>query len=306
MGGYVTTGLHFIRSGSGAPATEVFGRSNIDVSSARLGWKGVVAERGTTPSWSSDDVALAGHAVVINLDAETLRLQRRQGARFIDVHMPPGSLWITPAGAPMTHQFRDTCRWGAVELSAEKMRFVLRRELEPRGDFGTVDGALSAMVRALLDEATTGGSSGSLFIDQLTTAIAMRLACHAPSGIERVPTRSGIGKNRLSRVTDLIEGTLESAITVGDLAAVAGLSPAHFARAFKRETNETPHAFVMRRRIERARELMASGTSIAEAALGCGFTDQAHLSRVFKLRFGMTPGVFVRSARGRELSRPVE
>ncbi len=93
---------------------------------------------------------------------------------------------------------------------------------------------------------------------------------------------------------EAIEDRIAS-LTVGELAAVIGLSPAHFAREFKRATRETPHTFVLRRRLERARQLLIEGCPISEAAQRCGFSDQPHLTRAFKERYGLSPGVFVRT-----------
>lgn len=101
--------------------------------------------------------------------------------------------------------------------------------------------------------------------------------------------------DRLRLVIERIEDLLGAAVTVEELAAIADLSPAHFARELKRCTRETPHAFITRRRLERARQELMNGKSIVAVAHDLGFCDQAHLSRLFKRHFGVTPGVFVRA-----------
>lgn len=92
------------------------------------------------------------------------------------------------------------------------------------------------------------------------------------------------------RVQDYIEEHLDKPITVRDLSAVLYRTQAHFSRAFKRTFGLSPHAFVLRRRIERASQLMLEGkTPLSEIALRCGFTDQAHFSKRFRLHTGATP-----------------
>jgi AraC family transcriptional regulator len=81
---------------------------------------------------------------------------------------------------------------------------------------------------------------------------------------------------------------------VTELAACAGLSPYHFARAFKRSTGESPHAFVLRRRIIRARQALAEGLPLAETAALCGFSSQSHFTERFRAQTGITPGRFLR------------
>jgi AraC family transcriptional regulator len=82
---------------------------------------------------------------------------------------------------------------------------------------------------------------------------------------------------------------------VSGLAAVMGYSPDHFARLFKRDFGITPYQYVLNRRVERAKSLLrARGLSIAEVAMTCGFSTQAHLSSAFKARVGTTPGAYRR------------
>ena len=75
------------------------------------------------------------------------------------------------------------------------------------------------------------------------------------------------------------------------LAALAGYSPWHFLRRFRRETGLTPHAFHLLCRLRLARALLR-----AEAAVSAGFTDQSHLHKLFRRQHGMTPGQFRRAS----------
>jgi AraC family transcriptional regulator len=96
------------------------------------------------------------------------------------------------------------------------------------------------------------------------------------------------------RVIDYIEANMESDLRLAELGAVAEISRAHFARAFRNTVGMTPHAFVLQRRVARALELLTSRSlSINEVAVRCGFADQAHLTRVFKSRFGYPPSQYL-------------
>ena len=83
---------------------------------------------------------------------------------------------------------------------------------------------------------------------------------------------------------------LHRIIHIRDLSAVARRSPAHFSRKFKVAVGDSPHAYVVRRRVERACHLMmTSAASLSEIALSVGFSDQAHLCRLFRQAFGQSP-----------------
>jgi AraC-like DNA-binding protein len=95
---------------------------------------------------------------------------------------------------------------------------------------------------------------------------------------------------QIVRVQTFIEKNLDRTIHIRHLSAVARRSPAHFSRSFKRAFGETPHAYVMRRRLEKACYLMmTSSASLSEIALSVGFSDQAHLCRLFRQAFGQSP-----------------
>jgi len=100
---------------------------------------------------------------------------------------------------------------------------------------------------------------------------------------------------QIARVRAFIEENLHGNIDAKDLSAVAQRSPAHFARSFKQAFGEPPHAYVIKRRLERACHLMVTTSeSLSEIALGVGLTDHAHLSKLFQRAFGQSPSIWRR------------
>ena len=100
---------------------------------------------------------------------------------------------------------------------------------------------------------------------------------------------------QIARVRAFIEENLHSNIDTRDLSAVAQRSPAHFSRSFKRAFGEPPHAYVIKRRLERACHLMATTSeSLSQIALRVGFSDQSHLCRRFQRAFGQSPSIWRR------------
>jgi AraC family transcriptional regulator len=103
-----------------------------------------------------------------------------------------------------------------------------------------------------------------------------------------------------ARVRAFIDENLHRTIRVKDLGAVAQRSAAHFSRSFKQVVGESPHAYVVRRRLERVCQLMiTSSASLREIALSVGFSDQAHLCRLFRQAFGQSPSGWRRDLQSR-------
>jgi AraC family transcriptional regulator len=95
---------------------------------------------------------------------------------------------------------------------------------------------------------------------------------------------------RLRQIDELIDAKLDSALTVRDLAGCLGLSAGFFSRAFKAATGKPPHAYIIDRRISRARALLRSATGdLSQIAYACGFCSHAHMTSVFRARLGVTP-----------------
>ncbi|MBB3398632.1 MULTISPECIES: AraC family transcriptional regulator [unclassified Rhizobium] len=120
------------------------------------------------------------------------------------------------------------------------------------------------------------------------------------SEIERRSRGEGSGTGGLAgwqvaRVRSYIDRNLHRTIHASDLSAVARRSTSHFSRSFKQAFGEPPHAYIVRRRLEEACHLMlTSSVSLSEIALSVGFSDQAHLCKLFRQAFGQSPSMWRR------------
>lgn len=136
-----------------------------------------------------------------------------------------------------------------------------------------------------------GLSGQQLYFDQLRQSMLNRmllaltsLASH-PAKLEK----EGLAPFKTRRVLEFIVANLDQDLRLNTLADIAGSSKFHFSRAFRNTMGSTPHAFVMQRRLLRALELLRNRQPVGEVARLCGFADHAHLTRLFKQRFGLPP-----------------
>ena len=102
--------------------------------------------------------------------------------------------------------------------------------------------------------------------------------------------KGGLSSSRLRRVKELIDAKIESDLSLDEMAQSVVLSTAHFARMFRKSTGETPHQFVRRRRMDRAKAMLrAPDTRVLDVAVACGFKTQQHFAQVFREVCGVSP-----------------
>src|SRR5262249_19134320 len=195
-----------------------------------------------------------------------------------------GSIVLVPAGSP-THW-----RWSGrkdslhVHLQPSLVERVAAEafDLDPaRLSIPPLDGVqlpqLRAAMLAVNDELTAEAAGGSLAVESLANVLAVQLIRHIPSPPRNDRARGGaLPQGRLRAVVEYIEAHLDAAPTLEQMAAIAQVSPYHFARQFKTATGLPPHQYVIVRRVERAQQILREDLdlSLAEVAACAGFPDQ--------------------------------
>jgi AraC family transcriptional regulator len=155
----------------------------------------------------------------------------------------------------------------------------------------TQDPVAERLARALLAGEEAGQPYGQLYADCISTAIVARLLGSSKRTISGArPKVAELARWRLRRVTEYVEANLGEPTSLADLATAAGLTRMHFAAQFRAATGHPPHEYLLRRRIERAQEMLIEGaTPLVEIALSVGFQTQSHFTSVFKRFVGRPP-----------------
>jgi DNA-binding response OmpR family regulator len=111
---------------------------------------------------------------------------------------------------------------------------------------------------------------------------------------EQSSCRGGLAPWQERRAKESMSANLCGEFSVSRVAAECGMSRGHFGQAFKRSTGMTPREWLSTQKINKAKGLLLAGTSLAEAAQQCGFSDQSHFTRVFAAMVGAPPGAWLR------------
>jgi AraC family transcriptional regulator len=275
--------------------------------SDRLEWEGLDAARFRAAAASELNVpALTHHRFVLMArPPEELDL-RYEGVKR---HVPPpaGSIMLVPVGSAAHWRWNGRMETLIIFLEPGLIARVAAEafDLDPaRTTLPPLDGLdlphLRAAMGAVDAEMTAGGAGGRLAAESLANVLAVHLIRHvlAPHRPER--GRDGtLPRGRLRAVVAYIEEHLDANPSLEEMAAVARLSPYHFAKQFKRAAGMPPHHYLIARRVERAKQLLQGGgdLALAEVAARAGFGDQSQLCRHFKRLVGVTPGRFRTPAR---------
>ncbi len=151
------------------------------------------------------------------------------------------------------------------------------------------DGALRAVFEAAFAQGDDPDRDGMACESALLHLVA-GLRAHSTE-----PARAEArGAPDVRRARERLESDPAAAVTLDELARDCSLSRYQLLRAFTRAFGLPPHAWLMQRRLARARQLLRIGTPLAEVAASSGFSDQSHLTRCFLRQFGVTPGRYVR------------
>jgi AraC family transcriptional regulator len=224
-------------------------------------------------------------------------------------HVPPpaGAICVIPADSPA--QWRWSGRPDSLHIYLEPglvTRVAAEAfDLDPtRVTVPPLDGLDLPQLRpamwALDAELTASGAAGPLASESLANVLAVHLIRHVLAPRQPARRRDGtLPRAKLRAVVEYVEEHLNAGPTLEHMAAIAPLSPYHFARQFKRATGLPPHQYVVACRVERAKQALQTGSdlSLAEVAAHAGFSDQSQFSRHFKRLVGVTPGQFRTPAR---------
>jgi AraC family transcriptional regulator len=219
--------------------------------------------------------------------------------RFLAV---PGTTFVLPQGTTDEVIWKGTTHRIALSLQPQLLAAAMAEttqgsDIELIARWDLVDARIQALVQAMTADLSDGSPVGALYGEHLATALAVYLVGRYAATPRRPACyRGGLPGRRLRRVLDYIGDNIAEDLSLSQLASIAGMSPHYFSELFRQSTGQTPHSFVLFRRIDRAKEqLRDSNHSVIDAAVECGFQNASHFARTFRRFVGVTPREFQRS-----------
>jgi AraC family transcriptional regulator len=165
-----------------------------------------------------------------------------------------------------------------------------------------VDARVGALAAAVNAERVAGFPSGRLFLDSVEQALAIALVNgYAVRHCSVQTHRGGLGSARLRRIKEFVDAKIEDELTLCEMAQAVELSTAYFSRMFRKSTGETPHQFLLRQRIARAKMMLRSADArVLDVAVACGFKTQQHFAQIFRRVCGASPTEYRQEFLGHE------
>ena len=253
------------------------------------------AEPGDMPTQVFDQ-----HHILLNLKDEPHRVENWRDGEHRDFTFRKHEIIVTPAGVESGWQWHARSKVVVVTLDPDKFERFAQTEVGVL----LADAQLKSLPQfkdpdichagATLRDALASKEQGSeLIFESLARVFLVKLIQKYGLQEEAYAFSRSFTARHYKRVLDFVARNYGRSILVEDLAREAALSPSHFAQLFKRTIGMSPMQFVMTYRVEQARKKLAEHeTPLIDIAMSCGFSDQAHFSRVFKQIAGQSPSKY--------------
>lgn len=249
----------------------------------------------------------AQHHVLLNLKETPQRVENWRDGEHRDFTFEPDDIVVTPAGVRSGWRWHERSKCIVVTLDPAKLERFAQNEvgvvltgaqLKNLPQFKDPDICQAGvMVR---DALAAGGLGADVMFESLARVFLVKLIqTYAERSEDEARFSARFSARHYKRVLDHVAAHYGEPLTLEALAGQAGLSPSHFSRLFKTTIGRSPMQFVTGYRVEQARQQLTDlSRPLSDIALACGFSDQAHFSRVFRRVEGVTPSAYRQSLSG--------
>jgi AraC family transcriptional regulator len=274
--------------------------------SQNVGWRSLYAAILEEAPFDVTEPAIGHPFLIYHLSRPTEVTRKIEGAPRERALIGPRRICLTPG--------ESTTRWqhsGHPEILQVYLRQSIYQsavsemygcdpasaELVPK--FAVVDPLLEQLAVAIANALRDGTAEDGIYIETLAQTLAVHLAkTHSSrSRPPRTLPAEAISGPKIRRLIEFIEQNLDGNLSLETMAAEVIISPRYLPRAFKMAIGQSPHRYILQRRMERAKELLrGTDMAIVDVALASGFSSQSHLSNWFIREVGISPAAYRRQA----------
>lgn len=272
--------------------------------SQSIGWRSLYAAILEEAPLDIHEASIGHPSIIYHLCRPTAVARRIEGTHREKALIGPRRFCITPGNA--TAQWEHSghpeilqmyLRRSIYENAVQEMYGceASKAPLLPR--FAILDPLLEQLAITIATALREGTAEDGLYVDTLAHMIAVHLARqHSQrSKVSAYAGPSTISSSRIKRLIEFVEQNLDRDLSLEAMAHEVGISALYLPRAFKSAVGQSPHQYVLARRIERARELLRNtDLPIVDIALSAGFSSQSHLSNWFVRVVGVSPAAYRR------------
>lgn len=267
-------------------------------------WHGVRVQHLRVTEGEMPEVQLGDHQIAIPIEgAYSVEAITGSGLRRL-VMRTVGHTCLIPAGQPYSVNWKNELENVSIYLppaflSRLAAETLMTERLELIEACGLQDPFIRELGIMLTAEINSPHPAGRMYGESLVDTLAAHLLRHYTTASRRLPeVNGGLSGHKLRRATDYIHDNLAHDLSLAEIADVVDLSTYHFVRAFKQTTGQTPYQYLLKSRVERAKQLLA-GTELPLAEIGylVGFNSQSHFTTSFRRLARLTPKAFRETAR---------
>ncbi|MEL6461303.1 MAG: AraC family transcriptional regulator [Cyanobacteria bacterium J06621_15] len=225
-----------------------------------------------------------------------IKLQSSNGEKYVR-QIKPGQVFLVSPNQPHALDWQQTAELTLFYLHPRFLASAIDKEIEEY--HLEIDKKLSLINDTFIKEVGVifrylcnyGMTTDKLYFESLANLLAIHLLKNYLNYDSKI-FKSGnkLSHKKLITVFEYIENNLDSKISLTDLATIAGTGKFYFSRLFKSSTNISPYRYVLQQRIERAKKLLrCTDMPICNIALECGFSNQSHMAKYFRMVVGTSP-----------------
>ena len=256
------------------------------LSSNDLNWDGIHLGYYRLPPYSVPENSSQQHLIIIHPQIPPkMQLEQRFERRLKTGYVQNGDVIIVPANVPHQASWDKEHSYIVLSLDPEKLNRSASlsnlNAVELLPCFQKADPLILGIGLALKTEIELKGIGDRLYLDSLTDTLAAHLLRHYCTKKLSIESTDGLSKHHLRQVTEYISDNLDRNFRLAELAAIACMSPNYFSSLFKQSTGYAPHQYVIRHRIERAKQLLLEEKfTIVDIAYSLGFAHQSNFRRI--------------------------